>query len=189
MVRMFLPRTPHVAKHGICRRKHVSSPLPNRRYAMATLKPFLHASFLLELERCVAGDARSTSWPAALTKILLIDGDHARPSPAAGHLIDLLQARKAALQAAFDTEQVADELRRYQKFAKPGQPSPHIVQLRRQQAAVRQAFTQSRQSLIKCAAAFTRGATIEPPPRLALELFINQWMDSSVPKDRAESDG
>ena len=154
---------------------------------MATLKPFLHTNFLQELERCLAGDESPTSWSPTLREILLVSGDNAQPAPAAGHLIQLLHARRAVLKAAFDTEQVADDLRRYQKFAKPGQPSPHIVQLRRQQAATRRAFSQSRQSLIKSAAAFVRGTAIEVPPRATLELFINEWLDTNLPKDFMES--
>ena len=156
---------------------------------MGTLKPFLHVGFLHELERYVAGGDRPTSWPPALGGILLIHGGNTQPSLAASHLIHLLHARKAVLQAAFDTEQVADELRRYQKFAKPGQPSPHIVQLRQHQASARRAANQSRQSLLKFASAFVREAAIEPPPRMALELFINEWLDASLPKDLAESSG
>ncbi|MEO7066394.1 MAG: hypothetical protein ABI114_05770 [Rhodanobacter sp.] len=153
---------------------------------MATLKPFLNAGFLHQLERCVAGDDHPTSWPAALRKILLIDDEDAQPAPAASHLIHLLHARMSVLQAAFNTEQVANELRRYQKFAKPGQPSPHIVQLRRQQAAARQASSQSLQSLVKHATAFMRAATIELPAKMALEPFINQWLDASLPKEVAQ---
>ncbi|MEP6897797.1 MAG: hypothetical protein ABI870_04640, partial [Rhodanobacter sp.] len=77
---------------------------------------------------------------------------------------------------------VADELRRYQKFARPGQPSAPIVRLRQQQAAARQASSQSRQSFIKTAAAFVRAAAIEVPPRMALERFMLDWIDVNVPK-------
>jgi hypothetical protein len=78
---------------------------------------------------------------------------------------------------------VADELRRYQKFAKPGQPSPHIVQLRQLQATARQASSQSKQSFIKAAAAFVREAGIDVPQRVALEAFITGWINANVPKD------
>ena len=87
------------------------------------------------------------------------------------------------LQASFGTAVVADELRRYQKFAKPGQPSPHIVQLRQQQAAARQASSQSKQSFIKAAAAFVREVGIDVPQRVAIEVFITHWIDANVPKD------
>ncbi|HEY2624794.1 MAG TPA: hypothetical protein VGI53_15215, partial [Dyella sp.] len=91
------------------------------------------------------------------------------------------KAQQAVLQAAFDTELAADELRRYQKFAKPGQPSPHIVQLRQRQAAARQASSLSRQAFIKAAAAFVRKADIEVPPRVALEAFVTSWIEANIP--------
>ncbi len=115
---------------------------------------------------------------------MLLDSKGAGELTKAGDcLIQLLRAKKATLQAAFDTALVADELRRYQKFAKPGQPSPHIVQLRQQQAAARQASSLSKQSYIKAAAAFVRSAGIEVPPRVTLEVFITHWIDANVPKD------
>ena len=149
---------------------------------MATPKPFLHAGFLSQLEH-VNASAPATTLPPSLARVLLIAEDSDRPTPAAAHLIQLLKARKAVLQASFDTDVVADELRRYQKFARPGQPSPHIVQLRQQQAAARQASNQSKQSFIKAAAAFVREAGIEVPPRVALEVFVIGWIEAHVPKD------
>ena len=97
----------------------------------------------------------------------------------------LLKARKATLQAAFDTTLAADELRRYQKFAKPGKPSAHVVQLRQKQAAARQATSIARQSLIKAAAAFVREAGIDVPERTPLDVFIIDWIDVHVPRDDA----
>lgn len=96
-------------------------------------------------------------------------------------LIQLLSAKKSVWQAALDTGMVADELRRYQKFAKPGRPSAHIVQLRQKQAAARQASSIARQSFIKAAAAFVREANIDVPPRLTLEAFISHWIEHSIP--------
>ena len=153
---------------------------------MAVPTPFPHANFLHELEQSIADGIRTMSWSPALADILLTPTG---PASAAGHLVALLRARKAVLQAAFDTAQVADELRRYQKFVKPGRPSPHIVQLRQQQATARQATSQSRQSLIKAAAAFVREAGIEPPARLALDAFIIQWMEANIPKDVFDPSG
>lgn len=152
---------------------------------MATPKLFPHAGFLSQLEHISvsAPQAATVPMPLLLTRLLLAaDGTH-RPTPAATQLLQLLKARKAMLQASFDTEVVADELRRYQKFARPGQPSPHIVQLRQQQAAARQASSQSRQSFIKAAAAFVRETGLEVPQRVALEAFIVHWIDANVPKD------
>jgi hypothetical protein len=149
---------------------------------MATPKPFLHAVFLSELEQFVASGIRPIALPPVLAFILPTKHD-APATPAAMHLSQLLHARKAQLQAAHQTELVADELRRYQKFARPGRPSPHIVQLRQQQAAARQASSQSRQALIKAAAAFVREAGIALPQRTVLEVFITGWMEANVPKD------
>jgi hypothetical protein len=61
------------------------------------------------------------------------------------------------------------------------------VQLRQQQAAARQASSQSRQALIKAAAAFVREAGIELPQRLALEPFITGWIEANVPQDVADA--
>lgn len=153
---------------------------------MAVPTPFPHADFLHELEQSIADGIRPMAWPPALAEILLTPTP---PASAAAHLVALLRARKAVLQAAFDTAQVADELRRYQKFVKPGRPSPHIVQLRQQQAAARQASSQSRQSLIKAAAAFVHETGIQPPARLALDAFIIQWMEANIPKDVFDPSG
>ena len=73
--------------------------------------------------------------------------------------------------------------RRYQKFSKPGQPSPHIVQLRQQQATARQASSRAKRALIQAAAALVRDAGIAVPARVALEVFITQWIDANVPTD------
>lgn len=101
-------------------------------------------------------------------------------------LIAVLDAHRATLQAASDTTHVSDELRKYQKYAKPGKPSAHIVQLRQKQAAARQATNIARQSLIKAAMAFVREAGIEVPERMPIDEFIMGWIETHVPKD-AES--
>jgi hypothetical protein len=139
---------------------------------MTPSAPFPYASFLADLQ--------GVDGPAALARVLpkQVDAD-----ALTGALIALLQARKATLQAAFDTTLAADELRRYQKYAKPGKPSAHIVQLRQKQAAARQASSLSRQSLIKAASAFVREAGIEVPERVALDDFIIHWIDANVPRD------
>ena len=151
---------------------------------MTAPKPFPQAGFLHDLERrdeSASLDDAALSPP--LARILSGREDAERPVQAATHLIQLLKAMQAKQQAAFDTQQVADALRRYQKFAKPGQPSPHIVQLRQQQAAAGQASSRARQWLIQAAAAFVRDAGIAVPARVALEVFITQWIDTNVPKD------
>lgn len=151
---------------------------------MATHKPFPQAGFLNTLELLHASASSAVaSLPSQLGLLVAADG---RGLTKGGiGLMELLQARRAVLQAAFDTELAADELRRYQKFAKPGAPSPHIVQLRKMQAAARQATNVSRQSFIKAATAFVREASIELPPRVTLEVFMTGWIDANVPKDFA----
>lgn len=139
---------------------------------MTSSAPFPYAAFLAHLQ--------GANGPAALARVLPEQGD---ADAQVGALMALLLARKATLQAAFDTTLAADELRRYQKYAKPGKPSPHIVQLRQKQAAARQASNISRQSLIKAANAFVREAGIEVPERVAVDEFIIHWIDANVPKD------
>jgi hypothetical protein len=90
----------------------------------------------------------------------------------------LLAARAAMRQAAEDTALAADELRRYQKFARPGQPSAHIVQLRQKQAAARQASARAKQAFLKAAMEFTRESGLPPPPRVTLEAFALAWLDT-----------
>jgi len=159
--------------------------LPRTRFPMATKMPFPQAGFLnrLELPDAPALLAAGAPLSPLLSRLLLASDGTGELTKAAVCLIQLLKARKATLQASFDTELVADELRRYQKFAKPGQPSPHIVQLRQQQAAARQASSQSKQSFIHAAAAFVRDAGIQVPQRVALEVFITNWIDANVPKE------
>lgn len=166
-------------------RKTYRPRLPTPRLTMATPKPFPQAGFLRQLE--VLGE--SAHWGTAaplsppLARLLLAADGSAAPTPAAFHLIGLLQARRATLQAAFDTELAAAALRQHQKFARPGQPSPHIVQLRQKQAAARQASSVSRQAFVAAAAAFVREAGIAVPPRVALELYVTRWIDANVPTD------
>lgn len=158
---------------------------------MAIQQPFAQAGFLNYLEHA-DGSARpgaDASLPPPLGRLLWTEDGRGELTPAAIHLIQLLRARQATLQASFDTAQVADELRRYQKFAKPGQPSPHIVQLRRQQAAARLASSQSRQAFVHACAAFVRDAAIEVPPRVALEVFVGRWIEINLPGDVAPADG
>ncbi|WP_130617453.1 hypothetical protein [Dyella amyloliquefaciens] len=121
--------------------------------------------------------------PPSLERAL--SASDASKSDVVAALAVLLKARKATLQAAFDTTLAADELRRYQKFAKPGKPSAHIVQLRQKQAAARQATSIARQSLIKAAAAFVRDAGIDVPARTPLDVFIIDWIDVHVPREPA----
>jgi hypothetical protein len=147
-------------------------------------KPFRQADFLHSLEHPDPSDplVSALQIPNALAGLLVAADGTGQPTRAAALLIPLLKAYEATLQAAFGTEVAADELRRYQKFARPGQPSSHIVQLRQRQAAARHASNQSKQALVQAAAAFVREAGIEVPERVALDTFITGWIDNNVPK-------
>lgn len=126
----------------------------------------------------------TTSFPYAGLLDALESPDHPVAVDAkATALIPLLKAYKATLQAAADTTLAADELRRYQKYAKPGKPSAHIVQLRQKQAAARQATSIARQSLIKAATVYVREAGIDVPERMGLDAFITVWIKANLPKD------
>lgn len=145
---------------------------------------FSQADCLAHLESLCVADATLTevALPAWLVQALPHESADISPPVIIHALIQLLMAKKAMWQAAIDTGLIADELRRYQKFAKPGQPSAHIVRLRQQQAAARVASSQSRQSFIKAAAAFVRVAGVEVPPRVTLEAFVTSWIDTRVPR-------
>ena len=142
---------------------------------MNTSPSFPHADFLSQLEASTAACAWAGAPLPEPLRVLMAAGDDAG-------LIHLLKARAAVWQASLDTDAVADELRRYQKFARPGQPSPHIVQLRQRQAAVQHSASRARQTFVAAAAAFVREAAIEVPQRMALETFVIGWIETHVPK-------
>ena len=78
-------------------------------------------------------------------------------------LRDLVEAQHRYLHAEFEVAQVADVLRRDQKYAPVGRPSVHIVQLRKQQAATKQAALIARQVVAQAAQTFVRvsGLTVK----------------------------
>ncbi len=154
---------------------------------MATMKPFPQAGFLAALERADTSASRrmQAPLPAPLSALLLSADGSGELTMSATSLVALLKAREAILRAAFQTGLAADELRRFQKYAKPGQPSPHVVQMRQQQAAARQASIQARQALNVAAANFVRQADITVPPRLAIDVFMSEWINRNVPTDFA----
>ncbi|MGE6334133.1 hypothetical protein [Stenotrophomonas sp. NPDC077659] len=80
----------------------------------------------------------------------------ADPAAARTPLRELLEAEHRFLQAEFEVAQVADVLRRDQKYAPVGRPSVHIVQLRKQQAATRQAALIARNVVAQAAQTFVR---------------------------------
>jgi hypothetical protein len=173
-----------IARRGVTPAEAVSSVLRGIRLPMAKTRSFQQAGFLEHLERLTGSPALAAdaTLPPPLASMLMTSDGSAELTKAAGCLIPLLRAVQAMLQAASDTELAADELRRYQKYARPGQPSSHIVQLRQKQAAARQATNQSKQAFNKAAVAFVREAGIEVPPRVTLEAFITDWIDANVPK-------
>jgi hypothetical protein len=108
--------------------------------------------------------------------------DHSHPNPAnlspdaAALLAQAIDARAAMERAARDTTTAADELRRYAKFSKPGQPSAHIVQLRQKQAAARMDSARAKQAFLKASQAFVHAAGLTVPPRMTLETFMHSWL-------------
>lgn len=144
--------------------------------------PYTHLLELLERSDASACAELKKQLSPDIADLILSADEPPSGTVAAASLASLLKARIAVMQAAFDTKLVADELRRYQKFAKPGKPEPHIVQLRRKQAAARQASNVARQSMIKAATVFVRDAGLDVPPRVALDAFITDWMNAHLPR-------
>lgn len=97
----------------------------------------------------------------------------------------LLKAAEAVHRAAVGTTQVADALRRDQKFVRPGPPSPHLVRLRQQQAAARQATNQARQAFIVAADALVRVLGLTVPEREGVEAFAQRWIEEKLSRDQA----
>ncbi|MDV0437748.1 hypothetical protein [Xanthomonas sacchari] len=91
-------------------------------------------------------------------------------------LLQVLDALDALHQAAQASRLSADALRRDQKFAPPGRPSLHLVQLRQQQAAAQQAVRRANQSLAQAATGFVRSAGLTPPPRTGPVAFVQGWI-------------
>ncbi|MET7141693.1 hypothetical protein M3S04_00140 [Xanthomonas sp. PPL139] len=91
-------------------------------------------------------------------------------------LLQVLDALDALHQATQATSLSADALRRDQKFAPPGRPSLHLVQLRQQQAAAQQALRRANQALAQAAAGFVRSAGLTPPPRTGPVAFVQGWI-------------
>lgn len=82
----------------------------------------------------------------------------ADPAAARVPLRELVEAQHRYLQAEHEVAQVADILRRDQKYAPVGRPSVHIVQLRKQQASTRQAALIARQVVAQAAQTFVRAS-------------------------------
>lgn len=82
----------------------------------------------------------------------------ADPAALRAPLRALVDAQHRYLQAENEVSQVADILRRDQKYAPVGRPSINIVQLRKQQAATRQAALIARQVVAQAAQTFVRAS-------------------------------
>lgn len=106
----------------------------------------------------------------------LWDGAAAALSPAGQALLRALLDQQAVTQAQAEVSAVADILRRDQKFAPPGRPSLHLVQLRRQQSAVQQAERLARQVAAASASAFIKHAGLSLKPGIAAGEFMAKWV-------------
>ena len=91
-------------------------------------------------------------------------------------VLPLARAQLALVQANTDIALVADELRRYQKYAMPGKPSLQIVQLRKQQASVKQAALLARQAFAQATHAFLRESGLSAPARRTPTDFTTLWL-------------
>ncbi|KRG76304.1 hypothetical protein ABB30_09910 [Stenotrophomonas ginsengisoli] len=106
----------------------------------------------------------------------LWDGAAAALSPAGQALLRALLDQQAVTQAQAEVSAVADILRRDQKFAPPGRPSLHLVQLRRQQSAVQQAERLARQVAAASASGFIKQAGLTLKPGIAAGEFMAKWV-------------
>ena len=97
-------------------------------------------------------------------------------APLRAALVPLAQAQIALVQANIDIGLVADELRRYQKYAMPGKPSLQIVQLRKQQGAVKQTALIARQNFAQATHAFLRESGLTAPARRLPTDFATGWL-------------
>ena len=92
----------------------------------------------------------------------------------------LLAARLAALKADDEVGQVADVLRRDQKYAPTGRPSIHLVQLRKQQAGAKQAALVARQAHARAAQDFVRALALKITPRLTPVAVTDRWLQQAI---------
>ncbi|MBD3828791.1 MULTISPECIES: hypothetical protein [Stenotrophomonas] len=111
---------------------------------------------------------------AALVALAPSVGGNVAPLRAA--LVPLAQSQLALVKANADIALVADELRRYQKYALPGKPSLQIVQLRKQQATVKQAALIARQNYAQATHAFLRDSGLTAPARRTPTDFTTLWL-------------
>ena len=112
---------------------------------------------------------------AAVAGGLLLGSDDGL-SAAGSALRDALADLQALDAAAADVRAVADILRRDQKFSPPGRPSLHLVQLRRQQAAVQQVERAARQRAAASATSFVREAGLALKPGQTAGEALARWL-------------
>lgn len=91
-------------------------------------------------------------------------------------LEQLLIAGQTQQRSDLDVGLVADELRRFQKYAAPGKPSLQIVQLRRQQSSVQQAQRVARMGFIANANVFVRVLELPVAAKLGVVVVVERWL-------------
>ena len=120
------------------------------------------------LRECVADDARCDA---------MLDGFE-QPQALREPLRALVQAQWQLLQAEHEVEQVADVLRRDQKYAPAGRPSVHIVQLRKQQAATKQVMLIARQRLAQVAQTFVQASGLAVKAKQSPSDAVAAWLQT-----------
>ena len=120
------------------------------------------------LRECVADDARCDAMLAGFEQ----------PQALREPLRALVQAQWQLLQAEHEVEQVADVLRRDQKYAPAGRPSVHIVQLRKQQAATKQVMLIARQRLAQVAQTFVQASGLALKPKQSPSEAVLAWLQA-----------
>ncbi len=120
------------------------------------------------LRECVADDARCDA----------MLGGFEQPQALREPLRALVQAQWQLLQAEHEVEQVADVLRRDQKYAPAGRPSVHIVQLRKQQAATKQVMLIARQRLAQVAQTFVQASGLAVKAKQSPSDAVAAWLQT-----------
>ncbi len=115
--------------------------------------------------------------PNAFDAALAAQGDVPALRPL---LHSLLETAHALFKAEADVGLVADMLRRDQKFAPPGRPSVHLVQLRKQQAAAKQAALIARQAHARAAQDFARAADLHITDRRTPIVATARWLQQTL---------
>ncbi|WPU55538.1 hypothetical protein SQW19_14515 [Stenotrophomonas acidaminiphila] len=102
----------------------------------------------------------------------------AQPQALRAPLRALVQAQQQLLQAEHEVAQVADVLRRDQKYAPAGRPSIHIVQLRKQQAAAKQVMLIARQRLAQVAQTFVQASGLALKAKQSPSEAVAAWLQA-----------